>query len=521
MKTIPRTAKAQVIVVFSLVLVALLVFAGLAVDGGLAYADRRADQNAADSSALAGASSIANTINQSPTTPCATLTNAAIAAAKQNAAKNNLTLENNLDNHNGVEVTCYPNNVYDVRVMVTTETGTSFMKLLSANSVKNTVEAVAHVELKSSPGGVLAGGLGLLALSKTAPSGVKLTGTGNIGTKDGDIHINSNGDNALLLSGTGTVIGQNIKAVGGFNTTGTGNSTASARFDIGKNLNLTGTSNVKGDMINVNGNVKLTGTGNLVARNGSGVINVNGTVTVTGTGKLSPAAHPGGASPVPTIEDPFIPLVNNGYFAPPAKPAGACPAKSFNGTSNNTLSPGCYSRISNTGTGSLTLNSGEYWITTGGISNTGTGSITIKDGSTIYIDKGDFNLTGTGNITAGEVLFYMGKDAGKFSLTGTGNVSVTPKTTGPYKGLTLFVDPANNKQVALTGTGNVTSMNGTFYAPSSALVLTGTGGISVLKAQIICSTAELAGTGNLTLQYDGNLFFGGDGQPTSVIMLKK
>jgi len=286
-------------------------------------------------------------------------------------------------------------------------------------------------------------------------------------------------------------------------------------------LNLTGTSNVKGDMINVNGNVKLTGTGNLVARNGSGVINVNGTVTVTGTGKLSPAAHPGGASPVPTIEDPFIPLVNNGYFAPPAKPAGACPAKSFNGTSNNTLSPGCYSSISNTGTGSLTLNSGEYWITTGGISNTGTGSITIKDGSTIYIDKGDFNLTGTGNITAGEVLFYMGKDAGKFSLTGTGNVSVTPKTTGPYKGLTLFVDPANNKQVALTGTGNVTSMNGTFYAPSSALVLTGTGGISVLKAQIICSTAELAGTGNLTLQYDGNLFFGGDGQPTSVIMLKK
>lgn len=70
-----RPDRGQILVIFALGLVALIAAVGLVIDGGSAYAQRRAEQNAADFAALAGADAMLN--GQDPTA-------AALAAAQRN-----------------------------------------------------------------------------------------------------------------------------------------------------------------------------------------------------------------------------------------------------------------------------------------------------------------------------------------------------------------------------------------------------------------------------------------------------
>ena len=50
--------RGQILVLFTLALVAMIAMVGLVIDGGAAYAQRRAQQNAADLAALAGANAL-------------------------------------------------------------------------------------------------------------------------------------------------------------------------------------------------------------------------------------------------------------------------------------------------------------------------------------------------------------------------------------------------------------------------------------------------------------------------------
>jgi Flp pilus assembly protein TadG len=55
-----ETQRGQILVLFTLALVAMIAMVGLVIDGGAAYAQRRAQQNAADVAALAGADALYN-----------------------------------------------------------------------------------------------------------------------------------------------------------------------------------------------------------------------------------------------------------------------------------------------------------------------------------------------------------------------------------------------------------------------------------------------------------------------------
>jgi Flp pilus assembly protein TadG len=83
----PRSAlqadgqRGQIIVIFALGLVAIVAMVGLVLDGGSAFAQRRAEQNAADLAALAGANNYLLTGDQTLST----------AAARANAATNGFT----------------------------------------------------------------------------------------------------------------------------------------------------------------------------------------------------------------------------------------------------------------------------------------------------------------------------------------------------------------------------------------------------------------------------------------------
>jgi Flp pilus assembly protein TadG len=78
-RSIRRDQSGQIIVIFVLALVAIVAGVGLVIDGGFAYGQRRAEQNAADLASLAGANALLNGQDA---------TSAALASAKKNKFEN-------------------------------------------------------------------------------------------------------------------------------------------------------------------------------------------------------------------------------------------------------------------------------------------------------------------------------------------------------------------------------------------------------------------------------------------------
>lgn len=193
--------KGQVLVIFSLALVALLGFVALAIDGSIIYSDRRYAQNAADAAALAGvnaaslvmANNSAYWWNNFSCGQVQALKDAAIAKATLRAADNKYTVtEQDLDvaNH-GVEVDCLNTPVekfFFVRVKITTNVSTSFAHLFFGGAIKNTVEGVSRVK----PRMPLAFGNAIVAMDPDcSDDGVNMSGGVNVNVYEGGIFSNS------------------------------------------------------------------------------------------------------------------------------------------------------------------------------------------------------------------------------------------------------------------------------------------------------------------------------------------
>lgn len=153
----------QIIVLFAIVLVGLLAFAGLAIDGAMVYSDRRVDQNTADSAAMAGAGAGSTYIqlrdvNLTQDFKCANLNvngskmnevlDEIVDAAISRAGANGIIIDNDISDNNGVNVTCGNNTegkYLDVEVRITTETDTSFIHIFGGQPLVSTVSAVARI----------------------------------------------------------------------------------------------------------------------------------------------------------------------------------------------------------------------------------------------------------------------------------------------------------------------------------------------------------------------------------------
>lgn len=178
---VKTTEKGQVVVILAVVLVSLLGFSALAIDVGTIFADRRFDQNAADAAALAGAVAAAQVMEDEHVSYEAFTCNgsnadvqqaidSAVDAAILRAADNHFTIADNLDNQHGVTVECgnIDNGSYfiqylDIKVMITSDVQTAFAHLFYPGPFRNTVEAVARVRPRISPGL----GYAIVALSET------------------------------------------------------------------------------------------------------------------------------------------------------------------------------------------------------------------------------------------------------------------------------------------------------------------------------------------------------------------
>lgn len=184
----------------------------------MVFADRRYMQSAADSASLAGAGAIGAGVEslhmKSADWNCSDLfatsvINDGYIAAITKAASNGYTIEQNSalgseGNINGVLITCHNEVVtdpdtqvstlvkeVDVWVMITQETKTSFVQLITSQPMKNTISSITTVE----PGVSAGGGYSIVAL-RTGPchpsdEGVLVSGNSEIVIEEGGIWSNS------------------------------------------------------------------------------------------------------------------------------------------------------------------------------------------------------------------------------------------------------------------------------------------------------------------------------------------
>lgn len=167
---------------------------------------------------------------------------------------------------------------------------------------------------------------------------------------------------------------------------------------------------------------------------------------------------------------------------------------------SHTFSPGYYAQGFRITGGDVKFEPGIYVL---GGRSTGQKSGLVVGGSTTFCAKG--------------VMFYITGD-GVVDLAGTGELRITPPefakadfcdpsfTYPPsldfstYEGVSIFQDRANTNDARIVGT-NTMDLDGTLYFPNNHVDLTGTG--DGFGNQLICWSAEVSGTGQILINYDG------------------
>lgn len=132
----PRSERGQAIVLIAIALVGLIAITGLVVDGGMAYADRRQAQNAADAAVLAASLARARGENYQYS---------AIQQAQQNGYTNDGE-QSEVQVHNPPISGPYTGNAQYIQVIVTSRPQTYFASVVGIDNITNTVEAVARVK---------------------------------------------------------------------------------------------------------------------------------------------------------------------------------------------------------------------------------------------------------------------------------------------------------------------------------------------------------------------------------------
>jgi len=136
-------------------------------------------------------------------------------------------------------------------------------------------------------------------------------------------------------------------------------------------------------------------------------------------------------------------------------------------------------------------------------------SSTVLASNTIYIApaggltlSSSDSITGTNGVPA-QVMIYV--PSGSINLN-QGTVKLSPMTTGPYAGVTIFQDRSDPNGGAMIGNANNGNLNisGTIYAPAASLSLedtgTGTGTTDTFGSQIIAQSLTTEGT--VTVAFD-------------------
>lgn len=201
-----------------------------------------------------------------------------------------------------------------------------------------------------------------------------------------------------------------------------------------------------------------------------------GQVTPTPTKIASPIPDPLSMVPVPSAAG----LPNYGNYS----------SQSSHG--NETINPGVYGDISLDSSGTLTFNPGLY-IITGSVRTNAPGNV-VANGVTLYLTCGT---------SSNPVACAPGQAGGSIDLNSNGNFTISPPTSGTYKGLSVFFDRNNTAGYHITSNGN--SASGTIYGASASMVLESSGAVVNSNSMLVMNTIALNdSTGGISIIYDGN-----------------
>ncbi|RWD60344.1 MAG: pilus assembly protein [Mesorhizobium sp.] len=235
---------------------------------------------------------------------------------------------------------------------------------------------------------------------------------------------------------------------------------------VGSAVNLQGSTNVAMDGCVIASNSDAADS---VNRGGSAIVSAACVSTVGATsGVTPPSATLSCDAPLEKQYASFDPLAN---VTPPAY--GMC--QSVPNGKTITLSPGTY--CDKTWSGKITLNAGTYILR----------NVTIKPG-------GNGTLTGQG-----VTIFLM--ENSQIYINANEQVNLSPPTSGPYAGITIFQAHGNTQALTLNG-GSGSMVSGFIYAPDAPISYAGNSDMNAQGSclRLVGKTVEM--TGNSAVESD-------------------
>jgi len=121
-----------------------------------------------------------------------------------------------------------------------------------------------------------------------------------------------------------------------------------------------------------------------------------------------------------------------------------------------------------------------------------------------YCINGDFTLNGNAKLTGNGVTIVLNN--GGIKWNGSMELTLTPPTSGDYKGLTIYAPPSNSSQMTLNGSANVV-LAGTMLAQSAPCDFIGSGQIQKVYLQMICYTWQMNGNAQAEIMYDASMLY--------------
>jgi len=504
-----KSESGQIIVILAVALVAILGITALAVDGSMIYAERREDQSTADSAALAAA----QTASASPT--CATARSAAINQAIAYAsAQEGVALVNDTTSPNRVEATCNADNSkLTVKIVVTSNTPTTFAQMVSRDQLTTTVESTSQVTFG---GGTFAGGNRLVALGNTcdANGGIYSLGGAKVDIIGGGVYSAS----CIKTDGSGYL----LSSVGPILYKGKGATT----FYVGSQIEYTGS----------NGIIFATKAPNYILIDPD--VNISNFKDLDITYQLwsdfSPNSKltPSSIWPTPTDQD-FQTLTMQ------AMPVPTCPTtvRDPSLSAPATIYPGTYINGIKQGWGALTLEPGIYCINDGknvdftqatvkadgvqfyfkgsGSFFAGNGLTTLSlNKSSIYINNGNLTFDNSALPSSNSITMYIKQ--GNFLTQGGAvmDLASPPDTSNPggIKGVLIYMDPANTGTFKILAGGWLGhKLSGTIYAPNALATFNGGTDTGATNVQLIAKRISVEQGGYLHMNTTDATFYSSGG----------
>jgi hypothetical protein len=241
-----------------------------------------------------------------------------------------------------------------------------------------------------------------------------------------------------------------------------------------------------------------TANGNVTVTGGSIVVNSNNSQAgyLTGLGNVTAPNINFYGSYATSAVGKFVGTIKTGV-APTADPLSTLAVPD---PTTMTLRSSSNYKISSSGT--YTLQPGLY---TGGISiSAPSGTVTLNPGI-YYMQGGGFSNSGGINITGSGVMIYNAPvhNSEQVALTSNGSLTLSPPTSGTYKGITIFQDRSSTAVVAITGNGSM-NLTGTVYAAGANVDLTANGAANVMGSRIIADSLTVTGNGSVNVNDPGN-----------------